>query len=48
VKKSLLIVLDDAGLIELVRIMLDDDADSALAFLKRHPKGRARTFLEGG
>lgn len=47
-KKSLPIVLDEADLIELVRIMMDDDADSALAFLKRHLKSRARALLEGG
>lgn len=46
--KTLAIVLEEADLIELMRIMMDDDADSALAFLKRHMRGRARELLEGG
>jgi hypothetical protein len=48
VKKALTIVLEQADLIELMRIMMDDDADSALAFLKRHMRGRTRELLEGG
>jgi hypothetical protein len=48
VKRSLAIVLDEAELIELLWIMMDDAAESALAFLKRHLKGRTRTLLEGG
>lgn len=47
-KKALTIVLEQADLIELMRIMMDDDADSALAFLKRHMRGRTRELLEGG
>jgi len=48
VKKVLTLALEDADLIELLRILIDDDADSALAFLKRHFKGKARELLEGG
>jgi hypothetical protein len=48
VKKSLNLVLDDTDVIELMRILLDDDAGGALAFLKVHCKGKARDLLEGG
>ncbi len=47
-KKALSLVLEDDELIELMRILLDDDAEGALAFLKTHFKGRARDLLEGG
>ncbi len=47
-KKALNLVVDDADLIELIRILMDDDADGALAFLKTHFKGKARDLLEGG
>lgn len=47
-KKSLHILLDDEDIIELMRILLDEDAGSALTFLKKHAKGKARELLEGG
>lgn len=47
-KKSFSFILDDEQIIELMRILLDDDAESALAFLKHHFKGKARDLLEGG
>lgn len=47
-KKALSVVLEEDDLIELARILMDDDADAALAFLKRHFKGKARELLEGG
>jgi hypothetical protein len=47
-KKCLSVVLEDAELIELARILMDDDAESALAFLKRHLQSKARELLEGG
>jgi len=47
-KKSLHILLDDEDIIELMRILLDEDAASALAFLKKHIKGKTRELLEGG
>jgi hypothetical protein len=47
-KKALLLVLEDADLIELARILMDEDADAALAFLRRHLKGKAQELLEGG
>jgi len=47
-KKALQMIIDDAELIELARILMDDDAEGALAFLKRHLKGKAKDLLEGG
>jgi len=47
-KKGINLTLDDADLIELIRIMLDEDEIGALAFLKTHFKGKARELLEGG
>ena len=47
-KKSLSIVLDDQAVIELMRILMDGDAEGALAFLQQHFKGKAREMLEGG
>jgi hypothetical protein len=47
-KKSLSIVVDEADLLELMRILMDDDTEGALAFLKQHFKGKARDLLEGG
>ena len=47
-KKALTVVLEDQDLIELMRILMDGDADGALAFLREHFKGKARDLLEGG
>ena len=47
-KKALHLVLEDEDLIELMRILMDDDAEGALTFLKAHFKGKARDLLEGG
>lgn len=47
-KKVLSLVLEDDEIIELIRVLMDDDADGALAFLKTHFKGKARDLLEGG
>lgn len=47
-KKSLYLVLEDADLIELCRILMDQDAASALEFLQTHLKNKARELLEGG
>jgi len=47
-KKALHLILEDADLIELARILMDDDAEGGLAFLKRHLKGnKAKDLLEG-
>ena len=47
-KKALTLVLEDADIIELERILMDDDADAALIFLQRHLKGKTKEVLEGG
>ena len=47
-KKTLSIVVEDQDIIELIRILMDDDAEGALVFLKVHFKGKARDLLEGG
>jgi len=47
-KKALQIILEDKDVIELMRVLLDDDSEGALAFLKQHFKGKARDLLEGG
>jgi hypothetical protein len=40
--------LSDEDLLELLRVLIDEDQDGALAFLKAHLKGKARQLLEGG
>ena len=47
-KKSIHLIIDDSDLLELMRIMMDEDETGALVFLKRHFKGKARDLLEGG
>ena len=47
-KKSIHLLLEDEDILELMRILMDSDADGALAFLKQHFKGKARELLEGG
>lgn len=47
-KKGISLVLEDEEIIELMRILMDDDAEAALVFLKTHFKGKARDLLEGG
>lgn len=47
-KKSLNLILEDEDIIELMRILMDSDAEGALEFLRRHFKGMARDLLEGG
>lgn len=47
-KKNLSVVVEDEDLLELMRILMDDDAEAALLFLKKHFKGKARDLLEGG
>jgi len=46
-KKSILLALSDEELIELQRIILDEDKEEALHFLQKHFKEKARTTLEG-
>jgi hypothetical protein len=47
-KRALHLILEDGELIELMRILMDEDAEAALAFLKRHFKGKAHELQEGG
>ena len=47
-KKSLNLVLEDPDIIELMRILMDEDAEAALVFLKQHLKAKLREALEGG
>jgi hypothetical protein len=48
VKKTLQVALEDREIIELLRILQDNDAEATLVFLKTHFKGKARELLEGG
>ena len=47
-KKNVQLILDEEEIIELIRVLLDEDVEGALAFLKKHFKGKARDLLEGG
>ena len=47
-KKVLTVTVEKEDIIELMRILMDDDADGALEFLKTYYKGKARELLEGG
>ena len=47
-KKALTIILEDKDIIELMRVLMDRDAEGALEFLREHFKGKARDLLEGG
>ena len=47
-KKALSLALEDDELIELIRILMDDDAAGALVWLKAQFKGKGRDLLEGG
>jgi hypothetical protein len=47
-KKAISITLEEEEIVELIRLMLDEDAEAALAFVKQHFKGKARELLEGG
>jgi hypothetical protein len=48
VKKVINLPLEDEDVVELMRILIDSDAEGALLFLKQHFKGKARELLEGG
>jgi hypothetical protein len=47
-KRSVLLTLDEAEVIELLRILSDDDDEGALAFLRRHLGGKAHALLDSG
>jgi hypothetical protein len=46
--KATTLVLDEEELLELLRILDDDDAPAALDFLRRHLQAKAHQLLEGG
>lgn len=47
-KKVLQTMLEDSEIIELKRIIMDDDSQGALLFLQKHFKGKINELLEGG
>ena len=47
-KKALTVIVEDLDILELMRILLDNDAAGALEFLRLHFKGKAQDLLEGG
>jgi hypothetical protein len=47
-KKGITVALDDEQIVELMRILIDDDEQDALKFLRLHFEGKARQLLEGG
>ena len=47
-KQGVQLILEDEDLIELMRILIDSDAEGALEFLRMHFKSKARDLLEGG
>lgn len=47
-KKVLQANLEDKDILELMRILMDEDPEGALLFLQEHFKGKARKLLEGG
>jgi hypothetical protein len=47
-KKSVTLTLENEDVVDLIRILIDDDAEGALSFLQIHFKGKARDLLEGG
>ena len=46
--KAISLVLGEKDILELIQILLDKDAESALAFLKTHFNGKEHDLLEGG
>ncbi len=47
-KHAINIVLEEAEAIELRRILIDEDREGALAFLKTHLQSKILELLEGG
>ena len=47
-KKNINLLVEEQEIIDLARILMDDDAEAALLFLKKHMKGKVRDLLEGG
>jgi len=47
-KKGIHLIMEEEDIIQLMGILIDEDAEGALEFLKKHFKGKARELLEGG
>jgi hypothetical protein len=47
-KKAISLVLEPEEILDLIRILVDDDAEDALVFLKAHFKENAKELLDGG
>lgn len=47
-KKAITVTLDDDEIVDLIRLMQNEDTGLALAFVKRHFKGKAQEALIGG
>ncbi len=47
-KKALVVPLTDEELLDLCRIILDEDPEGALRFVKKHLKRPVNQALEGG
>ncbi|MDO8490410.1 MAG: hypothetical protein Q7T04_00160 [Dehalococcoidia bacterium] len=45
--KSITLTLNDEEMMELQRIIIDDDKDEALSFVKRHFKNKVRAGIMG-
>lgn len=46
--KATTLVLEEAEVLELLRIIDDDDGAAALDFLRQHLQAKAHQMLEGG
>lgn len=47
-RKGITLILDEQELQELYRILLDEDSEAALAFLRKHTRHQVLEALEGG
>jgi hypothetical protein len=47
-KKAVSLVIAETELIELHRLLIDSDAEAALAWIRRHLGGKTLGLLEGG
>jgi hypothetical protein len=47
-KKAIIVTLDEQEIADLIRLMQDEDTEQALAFVKRHFKGKAKDLLVAG
>jgi len=46
-KNVLQACLEDKDILELMRILMDEDSEGTLLFMQEHFKGKTRTLLEG-